>query len=244
MIPKIIHYCWLSSDPYPEKIAYCLNSWHKMLPDYEIRLWDLHRFPLDKSVWVKEAYESKKYAFAADYIRAYALYHFGGIYLDSDVEVIRPYDDLLQLSYFLGFERDEEGYIEAATMATEPGNPLFKHLLDYYEGRHFNNNGKLDTTPLPVVMKGIVDSYYSIRRIEGVAEWVDADNTLSVFPSDYFSPKDENDRLHLTERTYSIHHFAGTWRPALHHRLRKMIISLCGPKGKQLASTIYSVFKK
>ena len=85
MIPKIIHYCWLSNDPYPAKIQHCINSWKKKLPGYEIKLWNLQNFPLEKSEWVKQAFEAKKYAFAADYIRCYALYTYGGIYLDSDV---------------------------------------------------------------------------------------------------------------------------------------------------------------
>lgn len=89
MIPKVIHFCWLSCDKYPSKIRYCINSWKEKLPDYEIRLWDLSRFDIDSSVWCKEAFEMKKYAFAADYIRCYALYKEGGIYLDSDVELLR-----------------------------------------------------------------------------------------------------------------------------------------------------------
>ena len=99
MIPKIIHFCWLSDDPYPKKIQFCLDTWKKKLPDYEIMLWDFNRFPKDKSVWVSEAFDARKYAFAADYIRFYALYNYGGIYLDSDVEVIKNFDDFLHLPY-------------------------------------------------------------------------------------------------------------------------------------------------
>lgn len=101
MIPKKIHYCWLSNDPYPEKIEKCINSWKEKLPDYEIIKWDLNRFPLEKSLWVKQAYEARKYAFAADYIRLYALATEGGIYLDSDVEVLKSFDDLLDFPYFV-----------------------------------------------------------------------------------------------------------------------------------------------
>ena len=92
MIPKRIHLCWLSGDPYPAKIGKCLASWKKHLPDYEVVLWDTKRFDLESSPWVKQAFEAKKYAFAADYIRFYALYNYGGIYLDSDVEVLRSFD--------------------------------------------------------------------------------------------------------------------------------------------------------
>ena len=105
MIPKIIHLCWLSGDPYPPKIAKCLETWKKHLADYEIILWDTNRFDLNSSIWVRQAFEKKKYAFAADFIRFYALYHFGGIYLDSDVEVLKSFDDLLDLPYFMGVEK-------------------------------------------------------------------------------------------------------------------------------------------
>ena len=91
MIPKQIHLCWLSGDPYPAKIEKCLASWKKHLPDYEVVLWDTERFDLESVPWVKQAFEAKKYAFAADYIRFYALYNYGGIYLDSDVEVCLLY---------------------------------------------------------------------------------------------------------------------------------------------------------
>lgn len=95
MIPKKIHYCWLSNEPLPAKLQACVESWKKYLPDYEIVKWDLNKFPLEKNIWVRQAFESKKYAFAADYIRLYALATEGGIYFDSDVEVIKPFDDLL-----------------------------------------------------------------------------------------------------------------------------------------------------
>ena len=105
MIPKILHLCWLSGDAYPAKIAKCIDSWKRVLPDYDIILWDTKRFPLSQSQWVREAFEKKKYAFAADYIRFYALYTMGGIYLDSDVEVLKSFDDLLDLPYFMGASR-------------------------------------------------------------------------------------------------------------------------------------------
>lgn len=102
MIPKIVHYCWLSEEPFPKIVKKCIETWHKILPDYDFMLWDLNRFPLDKCKWVKQAYQAKKYAFAADYIRLYALYHYGGIYLDTDVQVLKSYNDLLDLPYFIG----------------------------------------------------------------------------------------------------------------------------------------------
>lgn len=122
----------MSGDPYPSNIQKCIDSWHKYLPDYEIWLWDSKRFDIESSMWVKEAYEMKKYAFCADYIRLYALYNYGGIYLDSDVEVLKSYTDLLDLPYFMGLE--SKGIIEAATIGAEKGCPIIKDLMAHYEG--------------------------------------------------------------------------------------------------------------
>ena len=93
MIPKIIHFCWLSDDKFPDVIEKCMASWHKKLPDYEFILWDTNRFNLEDSTWVKQAFESKKYAFAADYIRLFAVFNYGGIYMDTDIEVLKKFDD-------------------------------------------------------------------------------------------------------------------------------------------------------
>lgn len=214
MIPKIIHYCWLSGDPYPDKIRFCVDSWRKHLPDYEIRLWDLQRFDLSSSLWCKEAFESRKYAFAADYIRWYALFNEGGIYLDSDVEVIKRFDDLLYLPYFIGFE--QSGYLEPAIVGMEKGNTLCKQLLDYYEGRHFVKEDKsFDTIPLPQIMQMLLIPQYKFKAIYNVDEFENAPKQINIFPASFFSPKrNDNFEVCLSENTYSIHHFNASWFPA------------------------------
>lgn len=217
MIPKIIHYCWLSGDPYPRDIKACIKSWKRFLPDYEIWLWDLNRFPLDKSQWVREAYESKKYAFAADYIRMYALYHYGGIYLDSDVEVLKSYDDLLDLPYFIGQENSPSG-IEAATIGSEAGNPFIKMMLDSYDGRHFIlPDGSPDIScPLPYAMRECIEKNFKYHlMVNGRKDFIRDNKTVNVFPVDYFSPKEwYSGKMDITENTYSIHHFKSSWMPA------------------------------
>ena len=100
MIPKIIHYCWLSTDPVPQKLLDCMETWKKVLPDYQWVKWDLSRFDINSTVWTREAFQKKKYAFAADYIRLYAIYTMGGIYLDMDVEVVKSFDDFLDNDFF------------------------------------------------------------------------------------------------------------------------------------------------
>ena len=162
MIPKIIHLCWLSGDSYPPKISKCLSTWKKFLPDYEVILWDTKRFNLNSSIWVRQAFEKKKYAFAADYIRFYALYHYGGIYLDSDVEVLKSFDDLLDLPYFIGAEKAQTP--EAAIIGAEKGCDWIKLCLDYYKDRPFiNEDGSLNIQTVPDIMIHQIEQVKSVR---------------------------------------------------------------------------------
>lgn len=214
MIPKKIHYCWLSDDPFPEKIQKCIDSWHKYLPDYEIIKWDLNRFPLEKSVWVKEAYERKKYAFAADYIRLYALATEGGIYLDSDVEVLKSFDPLLSLPYFICKEFSPKG-LEAAAIGVEPGCDWIKKCLEYYKNKQFvGENGTCETKVLPQILESEISKHYKICYVNSEIEVLRNKDTVYVLPHEFFSPKNYvSKRIYITERTYSIHHYAGTWQP-------------------------------
>jgi hypothetical protein len=230
MIPKIIHYCWLSNDPFPKEIARCLESWRKPLADYEIWLWDLNRFPIAKSSWVKAAFDNRKYAFAADYIRSYALYNYGGIYLDSDVEVLRSYDAFLQNPYMISYDSGGKT-IEAACIGAEKGHPLFAKLLEYYDSRDFiKADGSFDMVPMPTVMQRIIEDNYTVKNIDTVDEFDGDPKTLCILPSDYFSPIDlETMELKLTKRTVSIHRLAASWE-SNKHRLRKRVQLFVGPK--------------
>ena len=221
MIPKIIHYCWLSGDSYPKNIKKCMKSWKKILPDYEFVLWDLKRFLLEKFLWVKQAFEKKKYAFAADYIRIYALYHYGGIYLDSDVQVLKSYNDLLDLPYFLGQENND-GRIEAATMGFEPNHPLLKCLLDYYEDRPFiKADGSLDMWPVPFIIKNFIETSFTYNLISDKSEFDNSVGVINVFNSDFFSPKDFDTKIIcLTDNSYSIHQSEGSWLRPTFEELR------------------------
>lgn len=213
MIPKIIHLCWMSGDPFPQKIQKCIDSWKKLLPDYEIWLWDPKRFDMSSSIWVKEAFEKKKYAFCADYIRMHALYHYGGIYLDSDVEVIRSFNDLLNLPYFLGFESKQ--YFEAAVIGTEKGNPFIGEILHYYKERHFiRKDGSLDLKIMPEIMMNISNNKWKRKLINSTAEFDHNPTIINVFPFDWFSPIDSTGKryvLRMSQNTYCIHHFASAW---------------------------------
>lgn len=194
MIPKIIHYCWLSDDPMPDDIKGYISTWKKYLKGYEFIKWDFNRFPKDKCAWVSEAFDCKKYAFAADYIRLYALYHYGGIYLDSDVEVLKSFDKFLELNTMLCYENTGNGTIEleVAAFGAAKGQKWIKDCLNRYENRHFvNENGEMDMETLPIIVgkilaaKGFV--LKDVYSIEGAL--TPRPDEIPVFPYDYFSPK-------------------------------------------------------
>lgn len=217
MIPKIIHYCWLSGDPFPPLIQKCIDSWKEKLPDYEFMLWDTNRFPLKNNIWVKQAFETKKYAFAADYIRLYAVYNYGGIYLDTDIEVLKPFDDLLNRPYFVGAEG--HGIIEAGIFGAERHSNWVKQCLDYYTNKHFiKPDGSFDTWTLPrIMMQQItqVKTFIEVLPTEVTTEQQKTDTaTMYMFPKDFFCAKNHGTGLiEKTANTYSIHHFAMSWVP-------------------------------
>ena len=238
MIPKIIHLCWLSGDPYPEKIAYCIDSMKKYLPDYEIMIWDTKRFDLESSIWCKEAFENKKYAFAADYIRCYSLYHYGGIYLDSDVEVLKSFNDLLDLPYFIG--KEQKAHLEPAIMGAEKGWVIMKDMLDYYKDRHFiKSDGTYDMKTMPDIMDELLSHKLNYKVINSKNEFDDKNGILSVFTAEYFSPKySNNPNIRTTKNTYTIHHFEATWYP-VGKKMFRVITKYFGYKTARFFSILY-----
>lgn len=235
MIPKKIHLCWLSGDDYPAKISKCIESWKKHLPDYEIVLWDTKRFDLSQSQWVSQAFEARKYAFAADYIRFYALYHDGGIYLDSDVEVLRSFDDLLDLPYFIGAEK--AGTPEAAIIGAEKGCDWIKQCLDYYTDRPFiKPDGTYDIRKLPEIMS---EQIQALKPIEVLSledsiniRKKDFKSSVLIMNDAFFSPKVFDSReVELTPHTYAIHHYQNSWfspKAKAYYRTRTLLIRLLG----------------
>lgn len=234
MIPKKIHYCWLSGDEMPELIQNCINSWRKCMPDYELVLWDCLKIDIENIPWVKEAFQSKKYAFAADYIRLYALYTEGGIYLDSDVQVVKKFDDLLRNNSFIGLETG--GDFEPAIMGAHSGCEWIGKCLEYYEGRHFiKSDGSLDVCPLPTIVGRIFSQYYNIKLpLRQVVFY--AIPSITIYTSDFFSPKSlHSQRIECTDNTYAIHHFDGAWlvkdwKFKMKNRMHRCLIILFGQR--------------
>ena len=235
MIPKVIHLCWLSGDPYPPKIAKCLKTWEKYLPDYDVILWDTKRFNLDSAIWVMQAFEKKKYAFAADYIRFYALYHYGGIYLDSDVEVLKSFNDLLDLPYFMGAEKAQTP--EAAIIGAEKGCDWIKACLDYYQDRPFiNEDGSLNIQTVPDIMICQIEQIKPIRVLSledslNIRK-LDMQTEVLEFNDVFFSPKVFDSReVEITPYTYAIHHYQNSWfspKAKVYYRTRAYFVKLFG----------------
>lgn len=208
-IPKIIHLCWLSGDEYPNDIKLCLDSWKQHLPDYEVWLWDTKRFDINSTIWTKQAFENKKYAFAADYIRLYALYHYGGIYLDSDVMVYKSFDPLLSLPYFIG--QDYNRCFEAAVIGAQKGMPWIKHILDHYDNRQFVlEDGSFDMRPLPTIFYHRLVGQYSFRRLNQVKPYQYESGVLNVFTQDFFNSRNSV-QVRRTRHSFCAHNYAGGW---------------------------------
>lgn len=199
MIPKIIHCCWLSNEPVPENLKRCMDTWKERLPGYEFMLWNFERFHKDSSLWVRQAFDSKKYAFAADYIRLYAVCNYGGIYLDMDIEVLRAFDDLLDAPLMVAYENEEKTGIEAGCFGAEKGNPFIADCLSYYADRSFiKPDGSFDTLTLPKIMKSFLSAHPGIKPMD----W-------HCFTNKSY----KTGKIKTTGESYAVHHFAGSWLP-------------------------------
>ena len=181
---KKIHYCWFGGKELPSKVKKCIATWKKMLPDYEIKEWNEKNFDINTSTFVKEAYEKKKWAFVSDYVRIYALYNEGGIYLDTDVKILKDISHITDKDMFLGYE--DSGYVGTAVIGVkEKENKYIKEILDYYNKiEHFNEEIMYNYVN-PVIITKILKKYSSKVNEQGIRIF---DNNVYVYPRDYFFP--------------------------------------------------------
>ncbi|MBP1990368.1 glycosyltransferase family 32 protein [Paenibacillus eucommiae] len=208
-IPRIIHYCWFGGKEKPDIVKKCISSWKENLPNYEIVEWNENSFDITCNTYVREAYESRKFAFVSDYVRVHALYHFGGIYLDTDVEVFKPFDDLLHHDSFWGFE--QEDFIATSTIGAAKGNKLIQTFLDSYEEKRFI---KADGTYDDLTNVAIITKILEGLGLQSNGEYQEIKGTGAFYPQTYFSPYDYiNCRKFITEDTYAMHYFYKSWLP-------------------------------
>lgn len=243
MIPKTIHYCWFGHNSLPESAQKCISSWRKFFPDYEIKEWNEDNFDVNIIPYTKEAYEAKKYAFVSDYARFWILYRYGGLYFDTDVEVIKPMHDIIARGPFMGVEVPaKKGTTPQVApglgLGVTPGHNLYKILLDKYATLKFRKeDGSLNQKTIVAYTSEILrdvglQSTEDIQQVSGV--W--------IYPADYFNPLDSlTGRLKITDNTRSIHWYMNSWSDTgkFYKWLSKLSHRLFGTKFSKVKSRLF-----
>lgn len=231
-IPKVIHYCWFGGASLPKSVQRCIKSWNVFCPDYEIKEWNESNFDVSANRYAREAYEQRKWAFVSDYARLKIIFDQGGIYMDTDVELLRPLDVLLELEGFMGFQ-DRTLVASGLGFGAVQGHPVIAALLEDYRDIPFVlPDGTLDTTPCPkrnterLKILGLRPDN-SLQTLQGVR----------ILPSDYLCPMDYySSKVNITENTISIHHFDASWTSAK----SKRSIALRRFLGERLYAILYT----
>ena len=208
-IPKVIHYCWFGGNPFPPLALKCIESWKKYCPDYVIKEWNENNFDINFNAYTEEAYDAQKWAFVSDVARLYSVYTDGGVYLDTDVEIIKPIDEILGNSMFVGFETDKEILINTGLgFGAEKNFHIVKKMLDIYDNISFiKPDGTFDLTPCPMYNTEIIKNEGFI--INNTKQTI---NNVTVYPTEYFCPKAiRTNKLKISKNTYTIHHYASSW---------------------------------
>ena len=206
MIPKTIHYCWFGGNNLPEDAKKCINSWKKYLPDFDIKEWNESNFDIECCEYVKQAYKMKKWAFVSDYARFWILYHYGGLYFDTDVEIIKDMHSIIERGAFMGCETINK-CAPGLGLGVNPGLGLYKEILDYYQELHFDmKNGITETVvdhTTHILKKHGWEGNGSVELIDGIY----------VYPPEYFCPMDyTTGSLNITDHTYAIHWYSASWQ--------------------------------
>ena len=201
MIPKKIHYFWIGGKSMPEKNKTCVESWKKFCPDYEIIEWNESNYDFSECTYMAQAYEAELWGFVPDYARLDIICREGGIYLDTDVELLKSLDDLLSCKAFMGFE-NRKSVAPGLGFGAEPGNEILKQMRDLYHSFSFyNENGTPNIAPSPFYATKLLRSYG--LQLNGKRQFV---HGIDIFPAEYFAPLCYTDnRLKITENTYGIH---------------------------------------
>ena len=260
MIPKIIHYCWIGGKPLTPLAQKCVESWHRVMPDYEIKLWNESNYDFQKNKFMADAYKQKRWGFVPDYARLDIIYNYGGIYLDTDVETLKPFDEFLKYPAFCGFE-SEHFVALGLGFGAEKGNPIIKEMMKPYENMDFKISDKISQQailygkdpkedwkqnnpyiPSPIIQTQTLLNNFNLKQnnmhqsLEGI----------EIFPSSYFSPKNEFNLPIKTDNAYSVHWYAGSWLPwyyKIYMKIKKILREILGDKYIYLVKIKKKLFK-
>ena len=245
MIEKKIHYCWFGGNPLDALAEKCLESWRKYFPDYEIIKWDESNFDVNQMEFMSQAYKNGKWAFVSDVARLIVVYEHGGLYFDTDVEVIKSYDDILNESQTAFFGMEKNAYVSSGLgFGAVKGHPFLKELIDEYDNLNFENNqNNLANIACPIITNKKVEEKGFVFSSE--KQKLD---DINIYPAEFFAPIDfETGKLNVTEKTHSIHWYGMSWitegekkDKARLQKLRKIF----GKKYGAIIFDFYSYIKK
>lgn len=241
MIPKKIHYCWFGNKPKSKLIKRCIKSWEEKCPDYEIIEWNESNFDVFHNKYVKEAFENKKWAFVSDYARLWIIYNYGGIYLDTDVELIKNLDDILDNNTFFSFEGDNIN--TGLGFGASQHNGIIKSILDDYEDKNFIIDGKLDLTPCTIRNTSVLKEIFKEFDVLNKNKKNNVDGNLFLSAT-YFSPYDPlTGIMNIEENTIGIHWYNASWRKKSINVRRMILKPIRRMLGKERIEKIKECFK-
>lgn len=237
-IPKIIHFCWFGRNPKPSLVLRCIESWKKYMPGYEIVEWNEDTYDIYKSDFVKEAYEAKKWAFVSDYARFDVIEEYGGIYFDTDVELLKPIpSEILNQKAFTGFE--SAGKVNPGLVyADVPHGRVTKMILEQYNQLHFSINGKVQILTVNSIVTEILEPYG--LRLDNTYQKI---NGLSIYPSDVFCGYDQDVKeIDIKPVTICVHHYMSSWtKKTWKQRMRDLLKKCFGIEGYRKLLHIYRI---
>jgi len=240
MIPKIIHYIWFGGKSFPDKVQKCIDSWHRYMPEYEFKLWNEETFDVNSVEFTKQAYANKKWAFVSDYVRMYALNKFGGWYLDTDIEILKPLAPFEDKRLVLG--TDHDGAL-TALMGSEPSHPYWAQMLEAYDNMNFvKEDGSFNMVMNNTYLQGILGSYGYVFE----NKHQELKDGIVVYPDDYFHvANNEKGTIHKTQNSYAIHWHTLLWASDMSHATRWFRIHVMKPiLGEENFMRVWEKMKK
>lgn len=246
--PKVIHYCWFGGAPLPPLAKKCIASWKRYLPEYEIKEWNEDNFDINITPFVREAYDAGKYAFVSDYARLWCVYQHGGVYFDTDVEVIAPMDDILECGGYMAYEKHEHtpecrGYVNLGLgFASAAGNPILADIMSYYENTHYLlPDGSENKITIVLITTKVLEKY----GLSMMGKLVELPHGITVYPWEYFCPIEyPYKKIEKTANTRTIHHYSESWLSVWERFIIRRGAFFATPVGRVIKRIIRSILRR